>query len=323
MSQAPLIEVRDLKTYFPVRKGLFQKVVNHVRAVDGVSFGVQPGQTLALVGESGCGKTTVGKTILRLIPATAGEVLYRGQNILNLSKADMLAVRRKIQIIFQDPANSLDPRMLVRDIIGEGLKSFNLVTGRQEYKDKIADVLEQVELDPSVMMRYPHEFSGGQRQRICIARALAVEPEFIVCDEATSALDVSVQASILNLLKQLQAKMGLTYLFITHDLSVVEYLSDRVAVMYLGQIMEEAATTTLFNQPQHPYTEALLRSAPSLNVDQRELIALGGEIPSPMNPPPGCRFETRCAKAFDRCGRDLVPLYPKGDGVSRCFLSGE
>jgi len=323
MIQEPLIEVRDLKTYFPVRQGLFQKVVNHVRAVDGVSFGVQPGQTLALVGESGCGKTTVGKTILRLIPATAGEVLYRGQNILNMSKADMLAVRRKIQIIFQDPANSLDPRMLVRDIIGEGLKSFNMVSGRQEYQDRIAHVLEQVELDPSVMMRYPHEFSGGQRQRICIARALAVEPEFIVCDEATSALDVSVQASILNLLKQLQAKMGLTYLFITHDLSVVEYLSDRVAVMYLGQIMEESATTTLFNHPEHPYTEALLRSAPSLNVDQRDLVALGGEIPSPMNPPPGCRFETRCAKAFRRCSQELVPLYPKGDGVSRCFLSAE
>jgi len=323
MIQEPLIEVRDLKTYFPVRQGLFQKVVNHVRAVDGVSFGVQPGQTLALVGESGCGKTTVGKTILRLIPATAGEVLYRGQNILNMSKADMLAVRRKIQIIFQDPANSLDPRMLVRDIIGEGLKSFNMVSGRQEYQDRIAHVLEQVELDPSVMMRYPHEFSGGQRQRICIARALAVEPEFIVCDEATSALDVSVQASILNLLKQLQAKMGLTYLFITHDLSVVEYLSDRVAVMYLGQIMEESATTTLFNHPEHPYTEALLRSAPSLNVDQRDLVALGGEIPSPMNPPPGCRFETRCAKAFHRCSQELVPLYPKGDGVSRCFLSAE
>ena len=318
---APLIEVRDLVTWFPVRKGLFQSVVGHVRAVDGVSFQVEAGKTLALVGESGCGKTTVGKTLLRLVPATSGQALYHGRDILAMGRAELLQARKKLQIIFQDPANSLDPRMLVRDIVGEGLRSFRITHGRQETEAKVAEVLELVELDPSVMWRYPHEFSGGQRQRICIARALAVEPDFIVCDEATSALDVSVQASILNLLKSLQDRMGLAYLFITHDLSVVEYLSDRVAVMYLGQVVEEADSETLFSDPQHPYTQALLRSAPSLDVDHRDLVALGGEIPSPMNPPRGCRFHTRCDQVFDRCRTEDVPMYERPRQRCRCFLA--
>jgi oligopeptide/dipeptide ABC transporter ATP-binding protein len=227
-----------------------------------------------------------------------------------------------MQIIFQDPANSMNPRMLVKDIIAEGMRSFGLLP-EANIKDRVGELLEKVELSPDVMMRYPHEFSGGQRQRICIARALAVEPEFIVCDEATSALDVSVQASILNLLKDLQKEMGLTYLFITHDLSVVEYLSDRVAVMYLGEIVDESDSETLFSNPKHPYTEALLNSAPSLNPDHRELIALSGDIPSPINPPDGCRFHGRCPQVMDECSKTTVPLYDVKGGSCRCLLFKE
>ena len=314
-----LLEVKNLQTWFPIKKGLFQKTVNHVKAVDGVSFSINKGETLSLVGESGCGKTTVGKTLLRLIQATGGEVLYKGTDVLKLNNQKLLDYRRKMQIIFQDPANSMNPRMLVRDIIAEGIRSFKLMP-ENKIKDRVGELLEKVELSPDVMMRYPHEFSGGQRQRICIARALAVEPEFIVCDEATSALDVSVQASILNLLKDLQNELGLTYLFITHDLSVVEYLSDRVAVMYLGEIVDEADSETLFSNPKHPYTQALLNSAPSLDPDHRELIALGGDIPSPINPPDGCRFSGRCPKAVERCHSEKIPLFEVENGRSRCIL---
>ena len=314
-----LLEVKNLQTWFPIKKGLFQKTVNNVKAVDGVSFSINKGETLSLVGESGCGKTTVGKTLLRLIKATGGEVLYKGTDILTLGNQELLNYRRKMQIIFQDPANSMNPRMLVRDIIAEGIRSFNLMPESQ-IKDRVGELLEKVELSPDVMMRYPHEFSGGQRQRICIARALAVEPEFIVCDEATSALDVSVQASILNLLKDLQSELGLTYLFITHDLSVVEYLSDRVAVMYLGEIVDEADSESLFTKPKHPYTQALLNSAPSLDPDHRELIALGGDIPSPIDPPDGCRFSGRCPQATQRCHAEKIPLYSVENGRSRCIL---
>ncbi len=314
-----LVEVKNLQTWFPIKKGLFQKTVNHVKAVDGVSFTINKGETLSLVGESGCGKTTVGKTLLRLIKATGGEVLYKGTDILGLSNKALLDYRRKMQIIFQDPANSMNPRMLVRDIIAEGIRSFNLMPEKQ-IQGRVGELLEKVELSPDVMMRYPHEFSGGQRQRICIARALAVEPDFIVCDEATSALDVSVQASILNLLKDLQRELGLTYLFITHDLSVVQYLSDRVAVMYLGEIVDEADSETLFSKPKHPYTQALLNSAPSLDPDHRELIALGGDIPSPINPPEGCRFSGRCPEATMRCHGEKIPLFDVENGRSRCIL---
>lgn len=319
-NDTPLIEVKNLKTWFPVKSGLLQRTSAHVRAVDDVSFSIPKGKTLALVGESGCGKTTVGKTILRLIKATGGEVLYGGQNILALSEKDLLPYRKKLQIIFQDPANSLNPRMLVKDIVGEGLRSFKMVSGKADYEAKVTAVLDKVGLGSDTLHRYPHEFSGGQRQRICIARALAVDPEFIVCDEATSALDVSVQASILNLLKDLQAELGLTYLFITHDLSVVEYLSDRVAVMYLGQLVDEADTNELFTNPKHPYTQALMASAPSLNPDHRELTALGGEVPSPMNPPSGCRFHTRCEKRFEPCDKGVVPFVQVNKGRCRCLL---
>jgi len=320
MDDQPIIEVKNLMTWFPVKSGVLQRVNAHVRAVDDVSFSIPKGKTLALVGESGCGKTTVGKTLLRLIKATSGEVIYNGVNLLELSNKDLLPYRKKLQIVFQDPANSLNPRMLVKDIVGEGLRSFKITTGKEEYEARVAEVLELVGLGPDTLYRYPHEFSGGQRQRICIARALAVNPEFIVCDEATSALDVSVQASILNLLKDLQNRLGLTYLFITHDLSVVEYLADRVAVMYLGQIVDEADTETLFRDPKHPYTQALLKSAPSLDPDHRELIALGGEVPSPMNPPPGCRFHARCEKVFDPCATEEPDFYDVPTGRCRCFL---
>ena len=316
-----LIEVKNLQTWFPIKQGLLQRTVNHVKAVDGVSFKINRGETLALVGESGCGKTTVGKTILRLIQSTGGEVLYGGKDVLKLEGNDLLKVRRKMQIIFQDPAGSLDPRMLVKDIIGEGLKSFGLVSSKQEYEDKIRKILERVGLGAEAMTRYPHEFSGGQRQRICIARALIVEPEFVVCDEATSALDVSVQASVLNLLKDLQKEMGLTYLFITHDLSVVEYLSDRVSVMYLGQIVDESETTELFTNPKHPYTKALLHSAPSLDPDHRELNVLGGDVPSPIDPPSGCRFAGRCPDVKPECtAQETISFYDVEGGRARCLL---
>jgi len=324
MDDDVMIEVRNLKTWFPVRKGLFQRTAGHVRAVDGVSFKIKRGETLALVGESGCGKTTVGKTILRLVQATEGEVLYNGEDVLSMDSKSLLEARKKLQIIFQDPASSLDPRMFVRDIIGEGLRSFGITKTKADYEQRVKDVLEKVELDASAMDRYPHEFSGGQRQRICIARALAVNPDFIVCDEATSALDVSVQASILNLLNQLQDDLGLTYLFITHDLSVVEYLADRVAVMYLGQIVDESESAELFRNPKHPYTRALLDSAPSMDVDQRDLVALGGEIPSPMNPPPGCRFHGRCPKMqAGVCDTGHIDFRPVEGGRSRCVLFPE
>jgi len=315
-----LIQVKNLHTWYPIRKGLLKRVVGHVKAVNGVSFDIYKGETLALVGESGCGKTTAGKTIIRLLQSSGGEVLFNDQDLLKIEGGELLEARKKIQIIFQDPASSLNPRMLVKDIIAEGISSFNLAKNSQEKDELVEEMLEKVGLGRDAMWRYPHEFSGGQRQRICIARALVTKPEFIVCDEATSALDVSVQASILNLLKELQKELGLTYLFITHDLSVVEYLSDRVAVMYLGQILDQGDTKELFANPKHPYTKALLDSAPSIDPDHRELITLGGDIPSPLNPPSGCRFHTRCPKVFDRCKTEEVPFFEVPTGQCRCFL---
>lgn len=320
-ADAPLLTVRDLKTWFPIRKGLLQRVREHVRAVDGVSFDVPSGRTLALVGESGCGKTTVGKSILRLVEPQQGSIQFQGQELVGLSRSAMRPVRRQLQIIFQDPANSLNPRMRVRDILAEGLRSYHRADTATQRESRIHSVLERVGLSREVLTRYPHEFSGGQRQRICIARALAVEPSFLVCDEATSALDVSVQASILNLLKSLQRDLGLTYLFITHDLSVVEHLADRVAVMYLGQIVEENTTERLFADPQHPYTRALLDSAPGLDPDPKELPALDGDVPSPIRPPHGCRFHTRCPHQVDRCRAEPVPAYPVDGGHCRCILA--
>jgi peptide/nickel transport system ATP-binding protein len=316
-----LLRVEGLRTWFPIRKGLFRRTVGHVRAVDGVDLEIRRGETLALVGESGCGKTTVGRSLLRLVEPTAGRIWFDGVDLARLSRAALHPYRRAIQIVFQDPLASLDPRMRVRDAVAEGMETFAIGANDRERTERVAALFERVQLDPRAIWRYPHEFSGGQRQRICIARALAVEPRLIVCDEATSALDVSIQAQILNLLQRLQQELGLTYLFIAHDLGVVRYLADRVSVMYLGQIVEEGATERIFRDPRHPYTRALLAAVPSLDPAHRGVsVRLLGDVPSPSAPPPGCRFHTRCPEVFDRCRVEEPASYPVADGVSRCFL---
>lgn len=309
--EAPLLAVANLAVHFPIRRGFFQRTVGHVKAVDGVSLEIARGRTLALVGESGCGKTTVGKSILQLIPPTAGQVQLDGRELTGLSRNTLRPLRRRMQMIFQDPFASLNPRLPVGEIIGEGMGALgvlNASTGRAAVNDAIAALLQQVGLDAGVLHRYPHEFSGGQRQRIAIARALAVQPELIVCDEPTSALDVSVQAQILNLLKQLQDDLGLAYLFITHNFAVVEYLAHEVAVMYLGRIVERGSVDEVLRTPRHPYTQALLSAVPTLQPDgERPIIRLGGEAPSPANPPAGCHFHPRCPRADEGCTRDYPP----------------
>ena len=305
MSARPLLQVEGLRTWFPIRKGLLRRTVGHVRAVDGVDLAIEEGMSLALVGESGCGKTTVGRSILCLERAREGRVWYGGVDLLRLSSQELRPYRSDLQIVFQDPLASLNPRMRVRDAIAEGMQSFGLGASESERTDRVAALLERVQLDPRQMWRYPHEFSGGQRQRLCIARALAVEPRLVICDEAVSALDVSIQAQILNLLSELQEDLGLTYLFITHDLSVVRYLADEVAVMYLGQIVERGGTERIFEDPQHPYTRGLLAAVPSVDPQRRSAAAkVLGDVPSPADPPAGCRFHTRCPEAFDRCSRE-------------------
>jgi len=321
-SAEPLLEVRDLRTWFPIRKGLFRKTVGHVRAVDGVDLTVRRGTTHALVGESGCGKTTVGRSILRLVEPSGGEVRFKGKNLLALSPSELRPLRRAVQMIFQDPMTSLDPRFRVRELVAEGMESFGIGNSDEDRTQRVADLLTRVKLDPAYMWRYPHEFSGGQRQRIGLARALAVEPELLICDEAVSALDVSIQAQMLNLLSDLQKELGLTYLFITHDLSVVRYLADEVSVMYLGQIVERAPTEQLFSRPTHPYTQGLLAAVPSADPAHRAVRAeVLGDVPSPANPPSGCRFHTRCPKRFERCPREMPELFAlEPSGQSRCFL---
>ena len=300
----PLLKVEGLRTWFPVRRGLLMRTVGQVKAVDGVTFEVKPGETLGLVGESGCGKTTVGRTLLRLIPATEGKVTFEGRDVFTLQGDDLRNLRRKAQIIFQDPYSSLNPRMNVMNIVGEALKVHGIAKG-QELEDRVAALMNRVGLLPEHMHRFPHEFSGGQRQRIGIARALALEPRFIVCDEAVSALDVSIQAQIINLLQDLQSELGLSYLFIAHDLSVVRHISDRVAVMYLGKIVETAPVDELFEHPQHPYTQALLSAIPRPNPDKKaQRIVLEGDVPNPINPPSGCHFHPRCPVAEARCSTE-------------------
>jgi oligopeptide/dipeptide ABC transporter ATP-binding protein len=303
----PLIEVRDLKKHFPIIKGVFSRPAGTVYAVDGVSFHINPGETLGLVGESGCGKSTVGRTLLKLVEPTAGHIIVRGEDISRLDHGKMLPYRRQMQMIYQDPYASLNPRMPAGEIVGEPFVIHSVATGG-ERQDRVAVLFERVGLRPELMHAYPHEFSGGQRQRIGIARALALSPEFVVADEPVSALDVSIQAQIINLLMDLQDEFKLSYLFVAHDLAVVEHLSHRVAVMYLGRIVELTDKTTLFDTPLHPYTEALLSAVPipKYSARSRKRVILKGDVPSPINPPPGCHFHTRCRYAHVRC-REEVP----------------
>ncbi len=320
----PLLSVRDLRTWFPIRKGVLRRVVGNVRAVDGVSFDLHRGKTLALVGESGCGKTTVGRSILRLVEPSGGSVLFEGRELLGLSERELRPVRRHLQMVFQDPMTSLNPRMRVLGIIEEGLASFGLGETKEQRRERAAEALRRVGLSPDHLRRFPHEFSGGQRQRIGVARALAVEPDVLVCDEAVSALDVSIQAQVLNLLADLQEELGIAYLFITHDLSVVRHLADEVAVMYLGQIVEQAQTEELFENPLHPYTEGLLSAVPSADPDAQPVQArVLGDIPSPEAPPPACRFHTRCPYAWERCSSETPERHWRDSRLSLCHLIEE
>ncbi len=322
MKRPPLLEVMELKKHFPLRGGLLGGVTGQVYAVDGVSFSIERGETLSLVGESGCGKSTVGKAILRLFPPTDGEVWLDGQRIDNLPASALRPLRARMQVVFQDPFSSLNPRMRVRDIIAEPLRNFGLARGTAEIEDRVGKLMDTVRLPRDAMRRFPHEFSGGQRQRIGIARALAPGADLIICDEAVSALDVSVKAQIVNLLSDLQDELGLALLFISHDLAIVEHLTHRVAVMYLGKIVEIADRATLFANPRHPYTRALLTAVPVPDpLAKRDRIILKGDVPSPINPPSGCCFHTRCPYVFDRCRSEEPVLRDVGAGQkAACHL---
>jgi oligopeptide/dipeptide ABC transporter ATP-binding protein len=309
----PLFQVRELKVHFPVAGGT-------VRAVDGVDFDLKPGETLALVGESGCGKSTLARALVGLSPITSGSIRFRGQEVSAASRSELRPLRRAVQLVFQDPYASLNPRLTVRAMLAEALNLHRPRSPRQVGED-IAELLSNVGLDPALAERFPHEFSGGQRQRISVARALAVSPSVVLCDEVTSSLDVSVQAQILELLKSLQQRLGLSYLFVTHDLGLVRYIAHRVAVMYLGQIVELRDSEALFTAPAHPYTRALIASSPRVGRARTERSLLGGEVPSPLRPPSGCRFHPRCPQRFERCPQQPPPLYPLVDGESRCFLA--
>ncbi len=331
MSQAqahPLLEVRDLVKHFPIHGGILQRKIASVQAVDGVTFDVRRGETLGLVGESGCGKTTVGRLVLRLIEPTSGTIRFDGEDLTALSGKDLKPFRRRMQIIFQDPYASLDPRTPIADSIGEGLRIHNIGNGA-ERRDKVRKMMDLVGLQPYHARRYPHEFSGGQRQRIGIARALVLEPDLIVCDEPVSALDVSIQAQVLNLLKQLQREMGLTFIFVAHNMGVVEHISDRVAVMYLGRIAELADRRELFRKQEHPYTEALMSAIPIPDPElRRKRVILEGDVPSPVNPPTGCRFHPRCPLRKELgdpaiCAETVPPLIDLGDGhLAACHFRG-
>ncbi len=325
----PILEIKNLKMHFPIKKGIFGRVAGHVKAVDGVTLTVNEGEVVGLVGESGCGKSTVSRCIVRAYKPTAGEILLydaagKAVDLAKIPEADMHRYRRDVQMVFQDPFASLNPRMTLKQIIGEPMRNYNLYSGRA-LEERVAYLLESVGLRPEHMSRYPHAFSGGQRQRVGIARALALNPRLIVCDEPVSALDVSVQAQILNLLRDLQAEFGYSYLFIAHDLSVVDYICDRVAVMYVGKIVETTDTDTIFQQPQHPYTSALLSAIPKLNPRLRQLpMPLDGEIADPANAPSGCVFHPRCRYVQDRCRHDVPQLRQTGDGhLVRCHFAGE
>jgi peptide/nickel transport system ATP-binding protein len=302
LAKTSLLEVRQIQKFFPIKTGLFGRVTDHVHAVDNVSFSIEKGETLALVGESGCGKSTVGRSILRLFDLTSGEVVLDGARIDNLSAGALRPLRKRVQVIFQDPFSSLNPRMRVHDIIAEPIRNFGLLSNEDKIKERVVYLLDKVRLPKDAGDRWPHEFSGGQRQRICIARALAADPDLIICDEAVSALDVSVKAQIVNLLQDLQKELGLSLLFISHDLAIVEHMTHRVAVMYLGKIVELADREELFSDPKHPYTVALLSAVPVPNpMKKTHRIILQGDVPSPINRPSGCHFHTRCPEAIDLC----------------------
>ena len=312
MSSEYLVEVKDLKQYFPISTGFFKKT--DLKAVDGVSFSIKPGEPLGLVGESGCGKTTVGRTLLRLYEPTGGEILFNGEPV---TEKNMVSLRKEMQMVFQDPYSSLDPRMTVEDIIGEPLDVHKLYSTKAERREKILELMELVGLNAEHATRYAHEFSGGQRQRIGIARALAVNPKFIVCDEPVSALDVSIQAQVVNMFEDLQEKLGVAYLFIAHDLLIVRHISDRIAVMYLGKIVEIGDADEVYEHPQHPYTESLLSAVPIPDpkiTRERKRIILEGDVPSPMNLPTGCAFRTRCRYATEKCAQECPKLEDRGNG---------
>ena len=324
-ASVPLLEVRQIQKFFPIKTGIFSKVTGRVHAVDGVSFSIRKGETLALVGESGCGKSTVGRSILRLFDLTSGEVILDGTRIDSLSASALRPLRKRIQVIFQDPFSSLNPRMRVHDIIAEPIRNFGLASDEEQIKARVVQLLDKVRLPKDAGERWPHEFSGGQRQRICIARALAAEPDLIICDEAVSAPDVSVKAQIVNLLQDLQKELGLALLFISHDLAIVEHMTHRVAVMYLGRIVELADRTELFTNPQHPYTTALLSAVPVPDPTKKaHRIVLQGDVPSPVNRPSGCHFHTRCPDVMDICKvqEPRQTIMPSGRMVA-CHLRQE